>query len=226
MSEEAKKVMMMLSIVEAEKGHKLIEVLEKQEITMNMQIVGFGTAPTEMMDIFGLGSNDKDIIISMASKKAINALMANFGDNFTSYTKYGGLLIVLNVLAVNRLVAEVLNHDLPEEISLQEDTVMKNEHKHYLVMITVNRGYTDSVMEVAKKAGATGGTVIKGRLAESEKLNAITEMELQEERESIIIFAPADVGARILEDVNEKYGLRSEACGILCAVPVEKAYKI
>jgi hypothetical protein len=56
-------------------------------------------------------------------------------------------------------------------------------------------------------AGATGGTVIKGRLAESEKLNAITEMELQEERESIIILAPADVSARILEDVNEKYGL-------------------
>ena len=76
------------------------------------------------------------------------------------------------------------------------------------------------------KAGATGGTVIKGRLAESEKLNAIIEMELQEERESIIILAPADVSTRILEDANEKYGLRSKARGILCAVPVEKAYKI
>ncbi|MBQ4103650.1 MAG: hypothetical protein IJC90_04220 [Clostridia bacterium] len=51
-------------------------------------------------------------------------------------------------------------------------------------------------------------------------------MELDEERESIIILAPADVSARILEDVNEKYGLRSKARGILCAVPVEKAYKI
>jgi len=226
MSEDSKKIMMMLSIVESEKGHKLIEVLEKQHITMNIQTVGFGTAPTEMMDIFGLGSNDKDIVISMASKKAINALMSNFGNNFSSYTKYGGLLIVLNVLAVNRLVAEVLNHDLPEEIMMQEEVVMKNEHKHYLVMITVNRGYTDSVMEVAKKAGATGGTVIKGRLAETEKLKAVTDIEVEEERESIIILAPADVSARILEDVNEKYGLRSKARGILCAVPVEKAYKI
>lgn len=226
MSEDSKKIMMMLSIVESEKGHKLIEVLEKQHITMNIQTVGFGTAPTEMMDIFGLGSNDKDIVISMASKKAINSLMVNFGNNFSSYTKYGGLLIVLNVLAVNRLIAEALNHDLPEEIIMQEEVVMKNEHKHYLVMITVNRGYTDSVMEVAKKAGATGGTVIKGRLAESEKLKAVTDIEVEEERESIVILAPADVSARILEDVNEKYGLRSKARGILCAVPVEKAYKI
>ena len=42
-------------------------------------------------------------------------------------------------------------------------------------------------------------------------------MELDEERESIIILAPADVSARILEDVNEKYGLRSKARGILCS---------
>jgi hypothetical protein len=223
---QTKKLMVLFSIVQPDTGKKLIKELKNRGINMHFQFVGYGTAPTEMMDIFGLGSNDKDIILSMASKKAINSLMANFGNSFSSYTKYGGLLIVLNVLAVNRLVAEVLNHDLPEEISLQEEAVMKNEHKHYLVMITVNRGYTDSVMEVAKKAGATGGTVIKGRLAESEKLNAITEMELDEERESIIILAPADVSARILEDVNEKYGLRSKARGILCAVPVEKAYKI
>ena len=64
-----------------------------------------------------------------------------------------------------------------------------------------------------------------GMLSMSKSKKSI-EMELQEERESIIILAPADVSARILEDVNEKYGLRSEARGILCAVPVEKAYKI
>lgn len=41
-----------------------------------------------------------------------------------------------------------------------------------------------------------------------------------------VSLAPADVSSRILENVNEKYGLRSKARGILCAVPVEKAYKI
>lgn len=57
-------------------------------------------------------------------------------------------------------------------------------------------------------------------------LNALTEMDMDEEREGIIILAPADVSAKIMEDVNEKYGLRSKARGILCALPVEKAYKI
>ena len=41
-----------------------------------------------------------------------------------------------------------------------------------------------------------------------------------------IIVDPGANHKRILENVNEKYGLRSKARGILCAVPVEKAYKI
>ena len=61
----SKRPMMLLSIVERDKGIKLIKVLESMNIRMNFQCVGFGTAPTEMMDIFGLGSNDKDIVISL-----------------------------------------------------------------------------------------------------------------------------------------------------------------
>ena len=45
---------------------------------------------------------------------------------------------------------------------------MQSEFKYSLVLIAVNRGFTDSVMQTAKKAGATGGTVIKARHAEAE----------------------------------------------------------
>ena len=59
----SKQPMILLSIVERDKGKKLIKELENIGIRINFQSVGFGTAPTEMMDIFGLGTNDKDIII-------------------------------------------------------------------------------------------------------------------------------------------------------------------
>ena len=50
--ENEKRVAMLLSIVERGKGKKLIKTLENQNIGMHFQCVGFGTAPTEMMDIF------------------------------------------------------------------------------------------------------------------------------------------------------------------------------
>ena len=70
-----KRIMILLSIVERDKGKKLIEELEELDIRVNFQTVGFGTAPTEMMDIFGIGSNDKDIVISLGAENVVKEIM-------------------------------------------------------------------------------------------------------------------------------------------------------
>ena len=72
----SKRPMMLLSIVERDKGKKLIKELENINIRMNFQTVGFGTAPTEIMDIFGLGTNDKDIIISLGAESVVRDTQA------------------------------------------------------------------------------------------------------------------------------------------------------
>ena len=98
----SKRPMILLSIVERDKGKKLIKELENLNIKINFQSVGFGTAPTEMMDIFGIGTNDKDIIISLGDKSVVMNMMANFGTTFESHSKYGGLMIILEVSAASR----------------------------------------------------------------------------------------------------------------------------
>lgn len=224
--QEMKRIMMLLSIVESGKGKKLMETLNNKNIQMHFQSVGQGTAPTEMMDFFGLGSNQKDVIFSFASESIIKNMMNNFADNFSSYSKYKGLMMVLSLSSMNRLIAGILNHNVDELQIEGEETKMKNTNNHNLVMIAVAQGYTDEVMEVAKRAGATGGTVIKGRLAENEKLRELANINIADEREIIFILAPKAVSHRIMEDVNKEYGLKSEAHGILWTVPIDKAYKI
>ncbi len=221
----SKRLMALLSIVERDKGKKLIKVLEDINIRLNFQCVGFGTAPTEMMDIFGLGTNDKDIVISLASENAVKDMMADFGVAFESHTKYGGLMIIMQTSAASRVLAEVLsyNNDLNTE---KGNGAMKNEHHNNLIIISVNEGYSDSVMQVARKSGATGGTVIKGRLADVELVAELESMEPDEEREILLILAPQKTSRQIMEDVNKEFGIHSKANGIIAAVPTEKAYKI
>jgi len=221
----SKRPMILLSIVERDKGKKLIKELENINIRINFQSVGFGTAPTEMMDIFGLGTNDKDIIISLGSEDAVRNLMTNYGTIFESHSKYGGLMIVLEVSAASRVLAEIIdfNNDKNAEIG---DGAMKNEHHNNLIVISVNEGYSDEVMQVARKAGATGGTVIKGRLAEVEQFAEMGKAYIDGEREILCILAPLKTSKQIMADVNKDFGLNSDANGILFAVPTEKAYKI
>ncbi len=220
------RTMVLLSIVGRGKGKKLMNVLNKNEIRLHVQTTGFGTAPSEMMDLMGLTSNNKDIILSFGANANVNALVQSFNDNFASYSEYGGLLIIMKLNAANRLMVEILNRSLPQDVPEGDVNAMNNAHKHNLIMITVGQGYADEVMQEAKKAGATGGTVIKGRLADTERLKEVANIDIEEEREIILIMAPANITGEIMEQVNSKFGLKSPARGIMCSVPIEKAYKI
>lgn len=217
--------MVLLSIVERDKGEKLIKGLKNLSVNMNFQTVGFGTAPTEMMDIFGLGTKDKDIVVSLASENTVKDIMANFGTNFASHSKYGGLMIILDVSAASRVLTEILDFG-SSKVQERGSENMKNEHHNNLIVISVNDGYSGDVMQVARKAGATGGTVIKGRLADIEQFTSLTGAEVDGEREMLLILAPATSGRQIMEDVNREFGLTSNANGIVFAIPTEKAYKI
>lgn len=219
-----KKIMALFSIVEQGKGKKLIRALKEQKIGVNFQVIGYGTAPTEMMDIFGIGVKDKDIIISLGAEECIVDMMAHFGEIFQSHSKYGGLMIVLDISAASRVLSEILNYKV--ETAEKETERMKNEHHNSLILISVNEGYSENVMQVARKAGATGGTVIKGRLADTPQIAEFINTEVSGEREMLFILAPAKVGGAIMEAVNSEFGITSEANGIIFALPTEKAFKI
>lgn len=221
----SKRLMVLLSIVERDKGKKLIKVLEGINIRMNFQCVGLGTAPTEMMDIFGLGTNDKDIVISLAAESCVKDMMADFGTSFQSHTKYGGLMIILETSAAGRVLTELLSYGGTSS-SEKGNGAMKNEHHNNLIIISVNEGYCDSVMQVARKAGATGGTVIKGRLADIELIDELENTTIDEDREILCILAPLKTSRQIMEDVNREFGINSKANAIITAVPTQKAYKI
>ncbi len=221
----SKRPMLLLSIVERDKGKKLIKKLEEINIKINFQTVGFGTAPTEMMDIFGLGTRDKDVVISLGMEDAIKSMMANFGTVFESHSKYGGLMIIFELSAANRILTEILDFTGGKSIE-KGDGAMKNEHHNNLIVISVNEGYSEDVMHIARKAGATGGTIIKGRLAEAEQFSGLGKTDIEGERELLCILAPQKTSKQIMDDVNKEFGITSDAHGILFAIPTEKAYKI
>jgi len=220
----SKKIMALFSIVEQGRGKKLIKELNNLGIFINFQTVGFGTAPTELLDIFGLGSNDKDIIISLGAESDIRDMIANFGERFQSYSKYGGLMIVLDVMAASRVLSEILNFNSQ---NIEGEAVnMQNEHHNNLIVISINEGYSEDVMQVARKVGATGGTVIKGRLADIEKFAEFVNTKVDGEREMLCILAPSKISKQIMEEVNREFGLTSPANGIIFALSTEKAFKI
>ena len=218
---------LILSILERGKGKSYMDMLTERDIHFHTQTMGFGTAPSEMMDLLGLGSNDKDVILSLAPKHAVAALEAILRENLGS-SRYRGLMMELKLSAINRLTAEMISRTTPQkQIHKGEDEEeMRNEYQHQLILISVNQGCTDQVMHTARGAGAMGGTIIRSRLTEAGIMAQFGIQDVMEEREIIMILAASNIATNIMDAVNKEHGIRSEANGIIFALPVERAFKV
>ncbi len=219
------RIVMLLSIIARGKGAQYIRMLKEKGLYLNYQCVGSGTASSEMMDILGLGNSDKDIMLSFGTYNAIDALSGELGKQVGATMGYGGIAMVISPTAFSRITAEIIKRN-SKDIAKGDGSNMHSEFEYSLILISVNRGYTDAVMQTAKKAGATGGTVIKARLAEAQEIEAYANTALNEEKEIVTILAPNSIRNQILEDVNNEFGLKSEAQGTVLAVPVDKVFKI
>ncbi len=217
------RIMLLLTITKRGEGTKIIDTLNSHCITWHFRSVGQGTASSETMDILGLGSRDKDIVISLAAKRAAEQFATELESDPTRRGGHG-IMMVVPLTAIGNLTATMVTR-AAESITLQEDKVMKNEYKHSLVLVAVNRGCADEVMRVARGAGATGGTVIRANLADNEAAELLG-ITLEEEREVVAILVPDTIRDKVMEDINRELGLRTDAQAILCALGVDKAMRI
>lgn len=223
---ETNRIVMLFSIMGRGKGKKYMDMLTEKGISFHIQMTARGTAPSEMMDILGLGNTDKDVIVSYATEQTCSSYIEALAKDVGATAGYGGLMMCFRLSAINRLTSEIIYRSAPDSEEKGVTKKMANTHKQQLILVTVNQGFTGQVMQTAKKAGAMGGTILRARLASADKLEQYGDIAAQEEKEVIAILAPESTAAKIMEEVNKEHGFHTNARGIITALPVDKAYKI
>ncbi len=206
-----------MSIVERGSGGKLVKLYQKNQVFTHIRFEGLGTATSEILDILGLGGSEKDIILSMTTRSAAAALLERLDDEPPSR----GIAFSIPMTAVSGLLAAFI--DLRTKPENEGSGTMDNQQKTSMILVTVNQGCTDAVMDTARKAGARGGTIIRGRWAGDESFaQSCGITTLREEKELIFIVAPTELRGRIMDAVNREHGLRTESGAMVSAVGVEQ----
>ena len=111
--------------------------------------------------------------------------------------------------------------DQPDEEGKEEEIM--TEKKYVLITALVNPGYSEEVMNAARAAGARGGTVLHSRQVSSEKAQSSLGLDVQEEKEMILIVSDNDHKLPIMQAIGEKCGLHSEAKGLVLSCPIDCA---
>ena len=97
---------------------------------------------------------------------------------------------------------------------------------HSLILVVVNQGYTDAVMDTARAVGARGGTVIRARWTGAGEVEKFVGITLQAEKEVLAIVAPARERNIIMEEIDRVHGLRTSAQGMVISLPIEQTARL
>ena len=219
---EAMKVI--LSIVERGQGSAMLRLYRKRYVPIHFQCAGKGTATSEIMDILGLGSSEKDVLISFAAASAAKQLLHDLDNDLRGRTGGAGIVVSIPVSGLSSLIANLAAYHAESLKDKEGETMERTENS--LILVVCARGCTDDVMSTAKAHGARGGTVIKGRLSGREELEEAYEVDLKAEREIVAIVVPTGLRGPIMEAINAEHGLRSEAQAALCALPIEQIVRL
>lgn len=94
------------------------------------------------------------------------------------------------------------------------------QYKHELIMVIVNSGFSSEVMEVAKKAGATGGTILHARGTANKEAEEFFKITVEPDKEIILLVVKTQIKEAVLKKIYEDVGLNSPGQGIAFSLPI------
>ena len=97
----------------------------------------------------------------------------------------------------------------------------QNKLEFELIITIVNGGFSSTVVDSAKEAGAGGATLIKGRGTGIHETENFLGVQIQPEKDIIVILTPKADRTRIMQAICKNAGLDTEGHGLCFSVPVE-----
>lgn len=211
------KLVLMITIVSRSKGEEVITFLSENKVPMTLGRYGRGTATDEMLSYLGIDEKEKYVLFSaMPLHQAIYLSEKIKSNSNIKKDLYSILIPISSVGGIETM--NYISGDIPKD---QEFTI-KYDYDSELIIIVANRGYVDMVMNVARRAGATGGTVIHARgtgVDSSEKFFGVT---IGAEKEMIFVVAEKEKRNDIMKAILNEAGENTNAGSVLFSLPAKQ----
>lgn len=204
-----------ISIINPDALEALTEICEKLSLPLTVTLHGRGTAMQGMLDLLGIESNEKRVVLTAANEEKTAQLIAAQRRYLHLGVPGHGFVIAIPIKSVGggRAVA-YMNGDTKNA----KYTPAIN-YDYELIVAISNEGSTDLVMNAARAAGARGGTVLHGKGTGTKDAAKFYNISIADEKEVILIVSTAEQKSGIMRAILEKAGSDSKAGSIVFSLP-------
>lgn len=239
-----------ITIVERGKGDRVARFLESEQIPIMLMTHGHGTASSKMMDYLGLDEPEKDILVGMATGTISADILAQLNHLIKFCHPGHGIAFTLPLSSISKGAASRIQHGIQlaaQNNPEKENDVMSESKKNNdvkgssmdesnpaappsddstkfeLIVTVINSGNSDMVMDAAKSAGCSGGTILKGRSAHSEEIKKVFGLNMPQEKEIITILASSEQKMPIMKAICNTVLQKTGEHATVFSLPVSDA---
>ena len=198
--------------------YDLMMFYERKNVAPVITMLGRGTATENQLSALGLEPMQKALIAGVISGKEIPGFFKEAKKEFMIDIPGNGIMMTvpLKSVAGGRTLAYMTNQrEMNKEMP-------KMEFNYELIVIIANSGHIDDVMDVARTAGADGGTVIHAKGTGAKYSDRFFGVSLADEKEVIFIAETKAKKAAIMKAVAEQMGPATPAGAICFSLPVSE----
>lgn len=211
-----------LSIVQRDYGERIVAITKHAGARGGTIALGRGTAESSLLEFLGIGDTEQDVVFTIATDEQIYSIMEALRSYEDQGRRIHGIVMRIDI-------SDIIRHILPDERISTESipsqiwrVPMNTQADHVLITLIVNRGYADDAMIAARKAGATGGTILNARGTGKEEDVKFFGILLVPEKEILLILVDTAKARAVLDAVKVLPCLSEPGGGIAYSVDVEE----
>lgn len=143
-------------------AEEIIELYKKLDVPRLYCTLARGTAKSQTLDLFGIEQSEKVVHQAVITHNKLYELKKTLETDFQIDLPDRGIALAVPLASIStKNTLDFFSGGHAEDE--MTDTEQKEKSTMELIIVICNKGYTEDVMEAARKAGAGGGTILHAK---------------------------------------------------------------
>lgn len=209
---------LLVTVISRNLTKKFTDFYKNTGLDVSFMTLGKGTASSEILDYFGLDGSEKTLIFHAVTTEKWKEVKRELRRKMNIDIPGIGIAFLVPFSSIGG--AKALNFlKNGQEFMKGEESVLKDT-KYELLIVIGNQGYSDLIMDAARKVHAAGGTVIHARGTGTHLAEKFMGVTIVPEKEMVFIVVRKDQKNAIMRSIMDEAGVGTEAGAIVFSLPV------
>ena len=210
---------LMCTVMNRARLPEFLSLYRQENLDRNFIMLAHGTARSEVLNLFGLENSEKAVALTVVTDTIWRSVKKGLERTIRISAPGSGIAFCVPLSSIGgRRELAFFTEDL-DYTQNEEETELKGTKQELLIVIG-NRGYSEHIMDAARAAGATGGTVIHANGTGMKRAEKFFGISLSSERELVLIVSATPKKNAIMQSIMKNAGLETDAKAIVFSLPV------